>query len=372
MATRWIVILDGSSNRGAATKEILTSNAFRMMSPFEFNGTITAKSEDNGEEKEQVVPQIVLYFSGVGTRGDTLSAATGRGFDDIIIEAYVALSSNFQDGDSIYIFGFSRGAAAAHAVTGLISDPGLLWADRLELFPLVWKYSNFAGGEAHRRAMRKQIGDGLFHPNVEFLGFFDAVLGQSWDVARLFVKARLQDLKLARCVNKAVHLLSIDDDRRVFSPLLWSGPSRADQVIEQIWMPGVHADVGGASEETLLGDISFLTMLNRLRKYCPELALFEEYIDDKLRPHIGNARVLAITSERSDVFRKVLRRQVRTIGKSANEYVHPIVGEMMGRTIVQRGRSAIYQPANYKDGLETADLGEDTEFMVNAVRRFLS
>jgi uncharacterized protein (DUF2235 family) len=275
---RWVVILDGSSNRAAATKDIIMTNAFRMMKAIRWDGR-------GGE------PQIVLYFSGVGTRGDNLSAVTGRGFDDIIIEAYVALPSNYLPGDDIYIFGFSRGAAAAHALTWMMSEPGLLKPWQLELFPQVWQY--FLGTESQRATLIGKLHFSLFETEVAFLGAFDTVAGSSWDVLEFFSKVRFKDFSLAPCVRKAVHILSIDDDRRAFAPLLWSGPSpsksarKEDQVIEQIWMPGVHADVGGCSDGRFLGDVSFLTMLNRLRNHCPELWLFEG--EKKIKRNIGNA-----------------------------------------------------------------------------------
>lgn len=359
---RWIVILDGSANRGAATKDIITSNAFRMIRPIEFVG--------------DGIPQIVFYFSGVGTRGDGLSAVTGRGFDDIIIEAYVALSSNFQDGDSIYVFGFSRGAAAARALTGMLSDPGLLRADRLEVFPQVWEYFLFKGGEGQRRVLKNRIGQDLYKPFVEFLGVFDAVAGQYWDVGKLFNQVRFDNLKVAPCVRNAVHILSIDDDRRVFAPLLWDGPSKPDQVLEQIWIPGVHADIGGSSDGTLLGDISLLTMLNRLRKHCPELVLFEKkHIDKEIKPRIETADSLIITSERGDFLRALLRRRMRIMGalnESAGEYIHPILEKIIGKEIILRGRRAVYQPSNYGGSMRPIDLEQDGVLMINKISRLLA
>jgi uncharacterized protein (DUF2235 family) len=65
--------------------------------------------------------QIVFYFLGVGTRGDNFSAYTGRGLDQIVREAYVNLASNVYDDPEVYFFGYSRGAAAARVLTGMLS-----------------------------------------------------------------------------------------------------------------------------------------------------------------------------------------------------------------------------------------------------------
>ena len=47
---------------------------------------------------------------------------------------------NYEAGDKIYVFGFSRGAVAAHALTGLISHSGLLRYDNLSQTKEAWQY----------------------------------------------------------------------------------------------------------------------------------------------------------------------------------------------------------------------------------------
>jgi uncharacterized protein (DUF2235 family) len=51
---------------------------------------------------------------------------TGYGIDDEIIEAYTWLIQNFDEGDEIFIFGFSRGAYTARSFAGLICKCGVL------------------------------------------------------------------------------------------------------------------------------------------------------------------------------------------------------------------------------------------------------
>ncbi|UFZ08042.1 DUF2235 domain-containing protein [Bradyrhizobium ontarionense] len=66
--------------------------------------------------------QRVYYSQGVGTRRGEFCArrVTGWGIDDEIIEAYARLIQNFDDGDEIFIFGFSRGAYTARSLKCLI------------------------------------------------------------------------------------------------------------------------------------------------------------------------------------------------------------------------------------------------------------
>ncbi len=336
---RLLFFFDGSSNTVGSVSDTLPTNVFRLIRAFTygFSG----------------VPQIAFYFSGVGTRGDKLSVATGRGFDQIVIEAYVNLASNYMDGDSIYMFGFSRGAAAARALAGLISDPGLLPADNLESFSEVWKYflKGSVRGEGWREVLRSRFRDKLFGPDmrVKFLGAFDTVAGSSWDWLSLFTEVRFNSLVLDRSVDVAVQILSIDDDRNPsFTPLLWDGKARPEQIVEQIWMPGVHADVGGCSDGRFIGNVALLTMIDRVCWHCKELEIDRYYIK-ALRDNLRHSESITITNERTDFARKVLLRNKRRIGYYADEYVHNLVNFLHQKTIRVRGKSQIYEPQNLYD-----------------------
>ena len=64
----------------------------------------------------------------------------GDGFDELILQAYINLVSNYVHGDKIYIFGFSRGAVIARALTGFISYSGLLKANSTAHIEHAWNY----------------------------------------------------------------------------------------------------------------------------------------------------------------------------------------------------------------------------------------
>jgi uncharacterized protein (DUF2235 family) len=67
--------------------------------------------------------QRVYYSQGVGTqRGEVARGGiTGWGIDDEIIEAYTWLIQNFDDGDEIFIFGFSRGTYTTRRLAKMVS-----------------------------------------------------------------------------------------------------------------------------------------------------------------------------------------------------------------------------------------------------------
>ena len=61
---------------------------------------------------ENSAAQVCYYSAGVGTeRGEqVLGGMFGWGLGDDVISAYKWLIENYEDGDQIFIFGFSRGA----------------------------------------------------------------------------------------------------------------------------------------------------------------------------------------------------------------------------------------------------------------------
>jgi uncharacterized protein (DUF2235 family) len=328
---RLIFFFDGSGDSVAADKQREFTNVFKL---------VRAINYDAGDKAN-----IAFYFAGVGTRENRLSAITGAGLDFIIRESYVTLAANYYPGDEIYIFGFSRGAAAARALTGMISKVGLLAADEVEEFPKVWRrFLDEKGGK-----LDNGIWAGDNEPKVQFLGVFDTVVGRSWDRFNLFGKVRFRSLALDPCVQVGVQLLSIDDNRiPSFRPLLWTRTSTDKQALEQIWMPGVHADVGGSSGAVVLNNASLLKMIERVRNYCPQLDWDDDFINGRQRAIDQNKNNVEISDERFDWSRKLLRRGARTITASGDscEFSHPILDQIAGQEIKFKGKRKIYVPKN--------------------------
>lgn len=80
--------------------------------------------------------QVVFYDAGVGVATGVspfvdriigvLGGALGRGIDEKIEAAYRFLVLNYNPGDEIFVFGFSRGAYTARSLCGLIRKCGIL------------------------------------------------------------------------------------------------------------------------------------------------------------------------------------------------------------------------------------------------------
>lgn len=98
----------------------------------------------------QSIPQIVFYDEGIGsgTGAGKISAAVdcvlgglfGKGIDANIQEAYRFLCLNYEPGDEIYLFGFSRGAYTVRSLAGLIDCAGgLLTLQYIRETPFVYE-----------------------------------------------------------------------------------------------------------------------------------------------------------------------------------------------------------------------------------------
>src|SRR5579863_8844198 len=80
--------------------------------------------------------QITFYDDGVGTQDfkllKLLAGATGYGLDRNVTQLYADLIRNFDPGDRIYLFGFSRGAFTVRVLANLLFRTLTVKAPRLK------------------------------------------------------------------------------------------------------------------------------------------------------------------------------------------------------------------------------------------------
>jgi uncharacterized protein (DUF2235 family) len=86
--------------------------------------------------------QVINYFPGVGTANSIdrfTGGAFGIGLDQDIREVYNFICTNYVDGDSIILVGFSRGAFTARSVADMIASVGLLTPEGFDYFYAIFE-----------------------------------------------------------------------------------------------------------------------------------------------------------------------------------------------------------------------------------------
>jgi uncharacterized protein (DUF2235 family) len=200
------------------------------------------------------IDQIVFYHDGVGTGGPldrVTGGAFGRGIEENIRVLYRFLVYNYEPGDQIYFFGFSRGAFTVRTLAGFMFKVGLLEKDDDYYVPEVYGCyeSSFEPGSKEWQHAFRKINNPRPCPPIEFIGVWDTVgaLGAPGLLGQAFNKDKYKyhNVGLNAAIRNAYHALAIDERRKPFAPDLWVRPTGWGGQLEQAWFPGVHSDVGG-------------------------------------------------------------------------------------------------------------------------------
>lgn len=280
-----VVLCDGTGNElGGAlsvdTEDIRISNVLKLY-----------RIAEKGKS------QIVYYSAGVGTVGrvdfvyrwkqkflGVLGLAMGYGLDANVVGAYRFLAENWQEGDNIYLFGFSRGAWTVRVLAGLIHLIGLVRPSQLNMcdnalatykraaredkLPIAWHFARVIGSR---------------FPTIHFVGVWDTVASVLVPRSDRMWVPSLETLPYTR-TNPSVrifrHALALDERRRMFRVADWVQPQAyvanrfhtdkvAEQDIEQRWFPGVHSDIGGGypERESALSKQPLIWMTNEAKRF---------------------------------------------------------------------------------------------------------
>lgn len=257
---RLIICCDGTWNSADQQKngQLCPTNVIKL-------ATRLANRDDAG------VLQVIFYDQGVGTGNATdrwTGGAFGRGLEDNILDGYRFLVGNYERGDEIYLFGFSRGAYTARSLAGMVRKCGLLSRNSvgryLQAIELYRGDEDVDGPAA--RSFRTEYAIGGDQPiPIKLIGVWDTVgalgiplRGMRWVTRK---KYRFHDVQLSRSVEYAYQALAIDERRAPFRPTLWHSDNPN---VEQVWFAGVHSDVGGGYMRTGLSDIALDWMIEKV------------------------------------------------------------------------------------------------------------
>lgn len=221
--------------------------------------------------EDRTSDQLAFYDRGLGTGWRKVSGSVGgAGISKNILECYEFLFNNYNAGDQIYLFGFSRGATTVRSLSGFIHMFGILPKSRPELIKQAFKiYKTKNKKKRNRKAANFLSKHHTMWTKIQFLGVWDTVAALGLPLKPLDVildkipafRHDFHDLTLSKSVIHARHALAIDDERLTFHPTLWDAEIKESQTIKQVWFCGMHTDVGGGYAEQGLSDIALLWMV---------------------------------------------------------------------------------------------------------------
>lgn len=215
--------------------------------------------------------QIGFYDPGVGTFsflgrvfgkriGVMLGKAFGYGLRRNIEDGYRYLMEYYDEGDRLFLFGFSRGAFAARSLAGMLHDVGLLERGSMNLVPYATRI--YLGDED------ETVAEGFKSTYCHeckplFVGVWDTVASLG-----LFLGKRFPDTNLNDDVAFGYQAISIDEQRKKFPISLWDeDDAPRKQTIVQVWFRGVHSDIGGGYPERGLSDIALIWLLEHAQQH---------------------------------------------------------------------------------------------------------
>jgi uncharacterized protein (DUF2235 family) len=278
-------------------------------------------------KRDGATPQIIFYDQGVGT-GNVLDkwsgGAFGEGLEDNIFDAYRFLIANYEDGDEIFLIGFSRGAFTARSIAGMIRKCGILkraCVDKYTAAVNAYRDASLHPDDKNAVDFRARNSCGGDTIPIRFIGVWDTVgaLGIPLRGLRWFTRRKEQfhDTELSKVVQTACHALAIDEHRHPFAPTLWMEKPKPNQTVEQVWFPGVHSDVGGGYAEIDLSDIALQWMLDKVK--AAGLALDTEVLAaHPLKPNPGGVK-----HESKTGLYRLTPGDDRPIGVGGTQSVHP-------------------------------------------------
>jgi uncharacterized protein (DUF2235 family) len=368
MPKTMIFLFDGTAND--ATQE-------RFSNVYAINQLIADRKEVDGD----ITTQITFYLPGVGTKFTVRKSGIpflgpakkirpvlfGDGIEQMILRAYVNLSANYHADDEIVLIGFSRGAVAARVFSRLISDFGILSSEMLLHLDKLWNEfvvisrekndaEYFRKIERLRRDLATSTNRPVFHrpavQPIKLLGVFDTVAGPLDN--RIMKNIELRDLYPASGVQHVVHLLSMHEIRQEFS-LKRFERREGRSTIREMWLPGVHSDVGGGYVDNLISNISLLTMADLLQSLGKVALQKDAY--KKTRSEVKESilkKRLVVNAEPLVGLKE--KRDIRS-----DDEIHPLHFYLLGKNVIWKNDQSVV-PYENRIGRSLDEFSHDNWF----------
>jgi uncharacterized protein (DUF2235 family) len=213
-----------------------------------------------GKSGNKRIPQLIYYDDGVGADASGIQryiqGGVGLGIDNLIYNAYRFLCINYEEGDEVCLFGFSRGAFTVRSVAGMVGCVGLVPRSELKYLPDALDAYRSKKPEQQTKFKKTAKCRDI---KITLLGCWDTVgaLGIPDKIPFLPIdnmlrkKYEFHNTDLGKHVERALHAVAIDERRKEFNVTLMNKQkgAPASQKLTQRWFPGDHGCVGGGTWE---------------------------------------------------------------------------------------------------------------------------
>jgi len=289
------------------------------------------------------IKQQGCYIQGVGTKegglfssaAKFLGGAFGDGLCENIQAGYRWLVDTYEDGDEIFLFGFSRGAYTARSLAGMIRNCGILRKENSNYTGEAYKmYRDGLHPDAEQPStFRKRFS---FEPDISFVGVWDTVGSLGIPVNGFHLPGfssyyEFHDTKLSGKVKAAYHALAVNEFRSPYVPTFWTRGDNPIDIrpvnlpVEQRWFIGAHSNVGGGYLKDNLCNLSCRWIQKRAQKHGLKFFFNWEVgsSDYKLEPRDSYQEFVNAHPQ----LEKIVKCEPRSIGaaKSLNETIDPSV-----------------------------------------------
>jgi uncharacterized protein (DUF2235 family) len=307
-----VILCDGTSNTVDAQGG---TNVFKLLSALPKNSTQTKTFYDPGVGSPAYAPATTWWDQLKQMAERIKGLAFGNGVFENIAQAYEFLIKEYQDGNQIYVFGFSRGAFTARSVVGMVNAFGLLPAHSAHLIPTLMniyftskspdiftqtgrlllkkmKLNHEENEDTTRGALIKKVRSDLItldrrNIQVRFVGVWDTVatIGIPPLDRQIPVNASMkedifdaQGKKIGQEAKKFLHVrqaLALDEQRVMFQPrqyqeadVQYDPAQPSQQSLVQRWFAGAHSDVGGTYKDNSVISTSAIAWLLKEASLC--------------------------------------------------------------------------------------------------------
>jgi uncharacterized protein (DUF2235 family) len=302
------------------------SNPAELTNVVKLANLVTVKSNN--------VDQVSYYNSGVGSGGPIdrfLGGVFGFGLKANVKRGLIFLALNYEAGDEIYLFGFSRGAYTARALAGVIGTAGIPldigkteehWSYYQQIAKLQPKPGLPADSPKRQAALRAiddiknkligisrntvtdELGDHWVPVPIRCIGVWDTVgaygIPSGFGLRAIphvftYWTRGFRNTQFSDTVQLGLHAVAVDERRRPFAPTFWTLRSREPKKlvpvdpttkplpVEQVWFAGVHSNIGGGYVDSGLSDLALAWMMAMVQENT-DLRFNEEAAMDAVWP----------------------------------------------------------------------------------------